>query len=629
MLNLALQMNALNSEHIAIIGINHDLLINQFNEGAEALLGYAASEMIGLKKHHSFLVTEEFEKFKNDISARYKVGNMDANPYNLLAQNDGYDAREYTIIKKDGSTFIAHSMLTPIKSERGENSGYLIVIRNITSQKTIENELLRKNQVLNDAEKISMVGHWQWDTITNDVTWSSNLYHIFEVEPNRKLTYDTYFSFVHPDDKEKVSIAVAKTIKDKYFYDLLHRIKLVSGNVKTIQLLGEVLTDKEGNVIELIGTCQDVTEQRMAEIKFKGLLESAPDAMVIVNELGKIQLINKQAEKLFGYPSEELINKPVELLIPKRYKDNHTSHREMFFNFPKTRKMGEGKDLYGINKKGKEIPIQISLSPLKTEEGLLVSAAIRDITIQKKAENKIIEAKENLEVFANKLTVQNIQLADFAQITSHNLRAPVSNLNSLLHYYKTAETEEERTVLFEKFETVINHLTVTLNTLVKALTTKDESTENLETIKFSEILYKTKEILTGEILKTNTQIVGDFLDHPTIQYNRFYLESIFLNLVSNAIKYKSEDRAPEIFIQTVMENDVLKLTFKDNGLGIDLKKHGHKIIGLNKVFHRHPDAKGVGLFMTKVQVESMGGKISVVSEVNKGSTFHIILKNKK
>lgn len=612
-----------NSEITAIIATNKEGIVYQFNDAAEILLGYSSKEVIGLEKAPFFLIEDEFNNFRKDIATRYKE-NLDSDPYKLLAEHNGYDSREWTIIKKDGSRFIGHSTLTPLKNEHGENTGFLRMIKNITDQKNIENDLLRKNQVLNTAEKISMMGHWQWHTITNSVKWSSNLFNIFEVDTNQTLRFETYFSFVHPEDKATVSASFDKSIKDKVFYDLLHRIKSTSGKTKTIQLLGEVLTDKSGNVIEIIGTCQDVTQQRMAEIKFKGLLESAPDAMVIVNDHGKIQLVNKQAEKLFGYQSQELINKPVELLIPERYSNIHSSYRENFFSMPKTRKMGEeGTDLYGINKDGKEIPIQISLSPLKTEEGLLVSAAIRDITIQKKAEKKILEAKNSLEVLANKLTIQNTQLADFAQITSHNLRAPVSNLNSLLDFYNIAETEDEKVILFEKFETVINHLTETLNTLIIALKSKNEGIENMEIITFDDILIKTKEILSGQILKTDAKITSDFSKSPNIEYNKFYLESIFLNLLSNAIKYKSEDRAPEIFIQSVIEDGVQKIVFKDNGLGINLKRHGHKMFGLNKVFHRHPDAKGVGLFMTKVQIESLGGSITVESEVNTGSSFKI------
>ena len=110
---------------------------------------------------------------------------------------------------------------------------------------------------------------------------------------------------------------------------------------------------------------------------------------------------------------------------------------------------------------------------------------------------------------------------------------------------------------------------------------------------------------------------------PSISYNPIYLDSIFLNLIGNAIKYRSEDRTPEIFISSEMENEKIILKFKDNGLGIDLDRHGHKLFGLNKVFHRHPDAKGVGLFLTRTQIEAMHGTISATSEVDKGTIFTI------
>lgn len=613
----------LNSEITAIIASNTDGIINRFNEGAETLLGYPASEIIGLKNINYFLLKNEVDRFNKDISSKYEEGNSKLNPFSLLTLNNGYDSREWTITRKDGSVFVAHSTLTPITDQNGLSIGFLRIIKDITEQKAIENNLLEKNLELNNAEKITMMGHWRWDTITNDVKWSRNLYNIFEVNSEEKLTYETYFSFVHPDDKDEVTIAVEKTIKEIKFHDLLHRIKLRSGSVKTIQLLGEVITDDNGNVIELIGTCQDVTQQRMAEIKFKGLLESAPDAMVIVNEHGRIQLINKQAEKLFGYTSEEIFDNDVELLIPKKYTKTHHAHRSSFFKAPKRREMGKGRELYGVNKKGEEIPVQISLSPLETDEGLLVSAAIRDITEQKKAESKILNAKENLEKLAYKLTDQNKQLADFAHITSHNLRAPVSNLNALLDFYKNAETLEERTLLFEKFEVVISHLTQTLDTLIEALKIKNESAENLEVLSFDDVLNKTKEILSGQIIETKASITADFNEYPNIKYHKVYLESIFLNLINNALKYKSANRTPEIIIKSSINNGIQTLTIKDNGLGINLTRHNNKVFGLYKVFHRHPEAKGVGLFMTKVQIESLGGKINVESDVNVGSTFTI------
>tara|TARA_R110000744_G_scaffold303541_1_gene412195 strand:- start:733 stop:3015 length:2283 start_codon:yes stop_codon:yes gene_type:complete len=492
--------------------------------------------------------------------------------------------------------------------------------------KYAENELVKKNQLLNFAEQITMMGNWQWDTLTNNVRWSTNLYSIFGIEDkNTKLTFGTYFEYVHLEDQDFVSKHVENSIAERKFDSLLHRIKLKDGTVKTIQLMAEIVINSANEVVELLGTCQDVTEIKMAERKFRGLLESAPDAMVIVNDKGAIQLINKQSEKLFGYTSKELFNKSVETLIPSRFIANHNNYRNSFFHTPVTREMGDGKNLYGLTKNGREIPIQISLSPLRKEEGLLVSAAIRDITKQKESEKNILLAKKNLEEVAKKLGYQNKQLADFTHITSHNLRAPVANLNSLMEIYKSSENETERLDIFNKFDIVIDRLTLTLDTLMESLKARiGDSNEELETIDLKKVLKNTTQILSGAILKSGAIIEGDFSEVSNITYKNIYMESIFLNLIGNAIKYRKQDRKPEILITSKLKKGRKILTFKDNGLGIDLERHGHKLFGLNKVFHRHPDANGVGLFLTKTQVEAMGGTISATSEVNVGTTFKII-----
>ncbi|MGJ8734215.1 MAG: sensor histidine kinase, partial [Cellulophaga sp.] len=183
----------------------------------------------------------------------------------------------------------------------------------------------------------------------------------------------------------------------------------------------------------------------------------------------------------------------------------------------------------------------------------------------------------------------------------------------------------DKAVLFEKFEIVVGHLTETLDTLVEALKTSNGAPTELKKLKFEDALLKTTEILTGEIHETGAIIKSDFTNVPTILYSKVYLESIFLNLVSNALKYRSPDRTPEITLKSFLVRNRVTLTIEDNGLGIDLERHGHKLFGLNKVFHRHPQAKGIGLFMTKVQIESLGGTITAESTVNKGTTFILTL----
>lgn len=233
--------------------------------------------------------------------------------------------------------------------------------------------------------------------------------------------------------------------------------------------------------------------------------------------------------------------------------------------------------------------------------------------------DKIIQ--ENL---MNELTVQNQQLNDFANITSHNLRSPASNITALISTIEENSTVEEYQMIFEMLKKVAQNLNDSLNQLMEVLHIKKNKIIDKELLPFQEIFSRTLESLQGEILKSGAIIKADFSQIAQVEYSKIYLESIFHNLISNALKYRDKVRIPEINIRTEKKNGNIFLHISDNGLGIDLEKNGHKIFGMHQIFHNHPDAKGIGLFMTKTQIESMKGKITVSSEVNVGTTFTVM-----
>lgn len=272
--------------------------------------------------------------------------------------------------------------------------------------------------------------------------------------------------------------------------------------------------------------------------------------------------------------------------------------------------------------------IIISLYFIASTSGRLNQIDIKRI----KAENKIIKANKNLEktVYDRTiyLTKQNKQLEDFANIISHNLRGPVSNLNSLLEFYKEGKTMEEKEEMMLMFEKTVHNIENTLNELLEVVSIKHQSKNEREKVAFETVFSKMKETFQGQILKSKAIVTADFSRVPEIKYSSTYLEGIMQNLLSNALKYYSTERTPVIHFETNDINNKTVLTVSDNGLGIDLSKNKTQIFGLHKTFHKHPEAKGIGLFLTKAQVEAMGGKISVNSEPNKGTTFKVVFNQK-
>lgn len=243
--------------------------------------------------------------------------------------------------------------------------------------------------------------------------------------------------------------------------------------------------------------------------------------------------------------------------------------------------------------------------------------------IIRKNAKKLAEQDEIQKNLIEELSTQNNQLNDFSNIIAHNLRSPTATIAMLIDSLDEKSSKEETFIVFKMLKQVSDNLNEVLDNLLDIISLKSIKKLEIDNLQFADILKKTSENLQGEIVQKKAQINADFSAVPTINYPKIYLESIMHNLVSNALKYSDPNRKPTISIRSQTIQNSIYLTITDNGLGIDLDQYGSQIFGMNKVFHKHPDAKGLGLFMTKMQVERFGGNINVKSEVNKGTTFTI------
>lgn len=357
----------------------------------------------------------------------------------------------------------------------------------------------------------------------------------------------------------------------------------------------------------------DISERKKAEERFRLVVESAPNAMLLVNADGIITLVNKQTEILFGYQRDELVGNKLEMLIPLRFSKNHPSLRDSFFRKPQTRAMGAGRDLFAQKKDGLEVQVEIGLNPIETLEGDMVLASIIDITERKQQE---LTLKRQVE-----LETKNKELEQFAYVASHDLQEP---LRTVSNYMQVLEEDyiDKLDGQALNYISAVKNATQRMGMLIKALMDFSRLGINrkLATTDCSKLVQEVLADLQQIISASKTEI--DVSDLPVINIYPTEIRQVFQNLITNAIKFCAKDRQSKISIQATFRNESWLFKVMDNGIGI-APNHYSRIFEIFQRLHTTQEfaGNGIGLANCKKIIEQHQGEIWVESEPGKGSSF--------
>lgn len=454
------------------------------------------------------------------------------------------------------------------------------------------------------------------------IIWSDNLLKEIGYTKAEVDDVNKWSELIHPDDRAEAFALLDTAEKNLSEYNITYRFQTKSEGYQYMWDRGFFMANNQGKAYRMLGVMQNVNSQKLAETELKEseqrfrTLQEASFGGIALHKMGKIMDANKGLSDMTGYAMEELIGMNGLNLVADEFKSTVLNHIQSGHDQPY--------DIVGVRKDGTRYDIEVHGKNVPFKGETLRVTEFRDISERKEFEQKTLEQNKSLTIIADDLKKKNDQLEEFTQIVSHNLRSPVSNILSLLDFYDKATDDQEKAKLLSMLRESGSKILTNLHELNEVLKIKQAKDIERQHLSFSEVLQSVLQQLSARVAETKAKIKTEFaIEH--IRYPNIYLESILMNLLSNALKYRHQDRTPEILVETFEQNGNLFLKITDNGLGLDLKRYGNHIFKLRKTFHVHPESRGIGLFMIKNQIEAMGGEIQIESEPNIGTSFIVLL----
>ncbi|WP_010571652.1 PAS domain-containing sensor histidine kinase [Leptospira broomii] len=586
------------------------------NPRAHELTGYNPSELVN-RDSYDFIHPEDQEKIRRES-------------HDLAKKGEVPPLSDYRFLHKKGVYVWLQTVTQPILDDSGKVKYLHTTTREITNQVSLTEKLKLEERFSCLMSELAHVGAWESDFQTGTIYWSSEVYRIFERDERKGIDKTAVYSYSHPDDLAIVSYCNKRLGETGESYSLEHRIITESGRIKWLRSQGKAIYVGD-KITGIYGAIQDITlsktveeEIRLSEKKFSLAFHNSGIGIFLLDKDGRFLEVNQSFSNLVGYLPEELWVKKFSDIT---FSDDVDTGLEIFERVLGGEKESAQLVKRYVHKRGSLIWALVTSVAVRKDSGelMFVVAQVQDISRRRTLENILREKNSRLKSVGKNLRERLNQLEEFNQIVSHNIRSPIGNISTLVKFLEEAETEDEKKEFIEYLKQTASQLHSTLNELVEVIKIRQNARVTSEQISFDEIFAKVRSMFLGQIMEVGADIIVDFATAPEILYPRVYLESILLNLLSNALKYRSPKRKLVVTFRSHWQNNSLILEVADNGLGMDLNKYGNQIFKLHKTFHRNKEGKGLGLFMTKNQVESLGGEITVESELDRGTKFLVQL----
>ena len=484
--------------------------------------------------------------------------------------------------------------------------------------KTSEAELDESTARLSLAGCAAKFGMWIWDVPRDELKIADDARALFGYLPGDELNFENFRSAIHPDDREAVLQEIEKSLETGADCQAEYRVALPDGRMRWLEGHGRVEYGSDGKPARMRGVAIDITQRKQAEEEFRVAVEASPIGMVIVNDKGQIVLVNPETEKLFGYGREELLEQPVEMLVPEQQRGAHPRHRSAFSHAPIARRMGAGRELFGRRKDGSTFPIEVGLSPMDTATGRLVLALITDISIRKEAELEAQRHRAEL-THLGRVALMGEMSASLAHELNQPLAAIVSNAEAGQRFIDGGDVDlaELRELLGDIGSD--GHRASEVLRGVRGMVKKADTIRqriNLNDIVLNVVqLVQADAVLRGCELKTS---LAPSL--PEVEGDPTQLRQVLLNLVINAFDAMQD---------TPIDRRTVELATKRNGnntIQATVRDHGSGIADRARVFEPFFTTKskglGMGLAIVRSIVESHGGVIEAENAEGGGARFH-------